>query len=308
MADDSTTARNALIAGTLCYAIWGFVVLVFQYMGHMGIDPWEILSHRVIWGTLAAGALVLAAGQGKQVVKAFTTPRTFGLLALSALLIGINWVLFIWAVNSGHTLESSLGYYITPLLNMASGALLFRERINRIGRAAIALAALGVLIQGFALGHFPWVSIALALSFGGYGIVRKRVDADAQSGLFVECLLILPFTLAWVGWIASQGHSHFGTSVTTTAWLVAAGPITALPLVLFSWAARRMPLSTMGFLQFLAPTISFGIGVSEGEPFSPLRAVSFVFIWSGAAVYAWGAWRKARQMKRETVAVAVAKA
>jgi chloramphenicol-sensitive protein RarD len=296
-------ARNALTAGILCYVIWGLIPLVFQLIGRAGVGPWEILTHRVVWGLIAAGAMVVFARQGRQLRQVLRSPKVLALLTLSALLIAINWVLFIWAVNTGRTLETSLGYYITPLINMAAGAALFRERIDRIAAGAMVLAGVGVVIQALALGHLPWMSIALAISFGGYGIVRKRVDADAQSGLFVECLLLFVPAAIYVVWLQSTGHGHFGQSTSTTLWLIASGPITAAPLALFAWAARRMPLSTMGFLQFLAPTISFGIGVWEGEAFTPLRAVSFVFIWAGAAVYAFGAWRKARALKHPTPAV-----
>jgi chloramphenicol-sensitive protein RarD len=257
----------------------------------------------VIWGTFVAIALVWFAGQKAQTLRILREPKTLGWLALSAALIAINWLLFIWAVNSGRLLETSLGYYITPLINMAAGALLFRERIDRIGAAAIAVAAIGVIVQALAIGHLPWVSICLALSFGGYGIVRKRVKADAQSGLLIECLFLLIPCLAYVGWLESRGLGHFTASPAATAWLIAAGPITIAPLALFAWAARKIPLSTMGFLQFLAPTISFVIGVLEGEPFNTLRLVSFVFIWGGAAIYAYGAWKKTRRMRvAETVA------
>lgn len=290
-------ARNAVIAGTLCYAIWGLVPLVFQVIGRAGPDPWEILTHRVLWGLLAAALMVGCAKQWGQLATVLRSPKVMGWLTLSALLIAANWVLFIWAVNTHRTLETSLGYYVTPLINMAAGAVLFRERIDRIAAVAMAIAAVGVVVQALAIGHLPWMSIALAISFGGYGIVRKRVAADAQTGLFIECLLLFAPALAYVVWLQSSGHGHFGQTLSTTAWLIASGPITAAPLALFAWAARRMPLSTMGFLQFLAPSISFGIGVAEGEPFTPLRAVSFVFIWAGAAVFAYGAWRKARALK-----------
>jgi len=295
-------ARNAVVAGTLCYAIWGLVPLVFQVIGRAGPGPWEILTHRVLWGLLAAALMVGFAKQWGQLAQVLRSPKVMGWLMLSALLIGVNWVLFIWAVNTHRTLETSLGYYITPLINMAAGAALFRERIDRISAIAMVIAAVGVVVQALALGHLPWMSIALAISFGGYGIVRKRVNADAQTGLFVECVLLFLPALAYVAWLQASGHGHFGQSVTTTAWLIASGPITAAPLALFAWAARRMPLSTMGFLQFLAPTISFAIGVLEGEAFTPLRAVSFVFIWAGAGVYAFGAWKKARALKHPTPA------
>jgi chloramphenicol-sensitive protein RarD len=304
MPDANAQARTGVIAGALCYVIWGLVPLAFQAIGRAGPGSWEIVTHRVVWGTLTAILLVALARQGPQVMRILRDGRTLGLLCLSAALIAANWLLFIWAVNSGRLLETSLGYYITPLINMAAGAALFRERLDRIGMAAIAVAAVGVAVQTAALGHLPWVSLALALSFGGYGIVRKHVNADAQSGLLIECLLLLVPSAAYIVWLEAAGQGHFGATPAATLWLIAAGPITIAPLALFAWAARRIPLSTMGFLQFLAPTISFVIGVAEGEPFTPLRAASFVFIWGGAAIYAWGAWRKARGLRAAVAAPA----
>jgi len=224
-------------------------------------------------------------------------------LGLSALLIGANWSIYIWAVNSGRVLETSLGYYIIPLLAMAAGALLFQEKIDRHGAIAIGVAALGVAIQAIAVGRLPLVSLALALSFGGYGIVRKRVAASAQTGLLIECLLLAGPGLAYVLWLAHSGAGHFGAGPAATTWLLACGPITAVPLVLFSWAARRIRLSTLGFLQFIGPTIGFVIGVMQGETFTPLRAVSFVFIWGGVAVFAYAAWRRSRPELQATAIV-----
>jgi chloramphenicol-sensitive protein RarD len=215
-------------------------------------------------------------------------------LALSSLLIATNWMVYIWAVNSGRVLETSLGYYITPLLMMAAGALLFRERIDRVGLAAIGLAAVGVAVQALAIGRLPWVSVVLAVSFSGYGVVRKRVAAEAQTGLLVECLLLAGPALAYVLFLQAHGGNHLASGGAAAAWLVACGPITAVPLVLFAWAARRIPMTAVGFLQFIAPTIGFVIGVGEGEAFTPLRAASFLFIWAGAALFLGGAVRKAR--------------
>ncbi|MEO8114971.1 MAG: EamA family transporter RarD [Phenylobacterium sp.] len=293
----SGDARLALTAGVGCYFIWGLVPLVFQAMGRLGIGPWEILAQRTIWAVPAALVFVLAARQGRHVLAVVRDPKVLPWLALSALLIAVNWMTYIWAVNSGRVLETSLGYYLNPLLSMAAGALIFRERINRVGAVAIGLAAAGVAIQAVALGHMPLVSLTVAFSFCGYGIVRKRVPADAQTGLLVECVLLAIPGLAYVLWLQSSGAGHFGQGV-DTAWMIFSGPVTAVPLVLFSWAARRIPLSFMGFLQFIAPTMSFGIGVLQGEAFTPLRAVSFVFIWAGASVFAWGAWRRSRMMAR----------
>ncbi|WP_374472010.1 EamA family transporter RarD [Phenylobacterium sp.] len=289
-------ARLALGAGILCYLIWGFVPLAMQAIGGLGVGATEILAHRIVWSVPTALLFVLGARQLPQVLDVLRRPKVLAWLALSSVLIALNWIVFIWAVNSGRLLETSLGYYINPLVNMAAGALLFRERIDRIGKAAMGLAGVGVVVQAAALGHLPFVSLALALSFGGYGVVRKQVAADAQTGLFVECLLLGLPSLAFIAWVQSQGTGHFDDSFATVAWLIAAGPITAVPLVLFAWAARRMPLSAMGFLQFMAPTISFMIGLTQGEPFTPLRAVSFGFIWLGAAVFCYGAWRRSRSV------------
>ena len=294
----TTSAGNgpALTAGIGCYLIWGIVPLLFQAMGRLGISPWEILANRTFWAAPMALVFVLAARQGRQVIAAFRNPRVLGWLAVSAVLLAANWMVYIWAVNSGRVLETSLGYYINPLLAMAAGALIFRERIDRTGAVAIGLAAVGVTIQALALGHLPIVSLTVAFSFCGYSIVRKRVDADAQAGLLIECLILAVPGLAYVAWLQNSGAGHLGASLPATAWLVACGPITAAPLALFSWAVRRIPLSFMGFLQFIAPTIAFGIGVGQGEAFTPLRAASFLFIWGGAAVFAWGAWRRSRSV------------
>jgi len=298
-------SRLALGAATSCYLIWGFVPLVFQAVNRLGVGPWEILAHRIVWSIPTAILFVLLARQGRQVIAVMKNPRTLAWLFLSSLLIATNWVVFIWAVTSNRMLESSLGYYINPLVSMAAGALIFRERIDRIGQAAIGLALVGVVVQAVALGHAPWVSLILAFSFGGYGVVRKRVAADAQTGFLVETLLVGVAAVGYVAWLAGQGGSHFGDPVTAT-WLIACGPITAIPLVLFSWAARRVPLSVMGFLQFIAPTISFVLGLLQGEAFTPIRALSFAFIWGGAAVFLYGAWRRSRTVLRAQATVEAA--
>jgi chloramphenicol-sensitive protein RarD len=286
-------ARLALTAGSLCYLIWGFVPLYFQAVARAGPGSWEILAHRIVWSVPAAALFVALARQWPQVRAVLRDAAVLRWLLLSALLISINWVVFIWAVNSGRVLEMALGYYINPLVNVAAGALLFRERIGRAGQAAIALAVIGVALQAVAIGSLPLVSLALALSFGGYGIVRKRVSADAQTGLFLECLLISLPCVAYIAWLQAAGAGHAMEPV-SLAWLIVSGPVTATPLVLFAWAARRMPLSAMGFLQFTGPTVGFFIGVAQGEPFTPLRMASFAFIWTAAAVFLWGAWKATR--------------
>ncbi|WP_396594987.1 EamA family transporter RarD [Brevundimonas sp. R86498] len=296
-----TPARAAFLSAVGCYVIWGFMPLLFMGQAALGFSAPEILSHRALWSVLFAGALVLLAGQSPQVRAAFTQPRTLGWLALATVLIAINWGLYVWATTHHATLEASLGYYINPLLNMVVGLWLFREKIDRWGWVAIGLAAVGVLFQALALGRPPWISLALAFSFGAYGIIKKRVPVDAQAGLFIECLLLLPFGVVFVAWLQIQGLGHGFATPEGFGWALLNGPATVLPLALFAWAARRMPLSTMGFIQFLAPTLQFGIGVATGEAFTPLRAVSFAFIWLGAGVFAAAALLRARAAKRALV-------
>ena len=294
----SSEARTALAAGVICYLIWGFVPLIFQQMAHQGANAWEIMGHRAVWGLVWSLLLVLLARQWSQVMAVLRQPKVLGWLSLSAILIATNWTVYIVAVNNGRTLDASLGDYLNPLLNMAAGAWLFRERIDWAGKIAMALAAIGVVLQTLALGHAPWVSLVLALTFAAYGIIRKRVSVDAQTGLFLECLLLALPGLIWLIHIETTGAGHFTATPAATFWLLFAGPATVIPLALFAWAARRMPLSSMGFLQFLAPTIVFIIGALQGEALGPLRIASFVFIWVAVGVFAVGAVLKVRRGSR----------
>lgn len=299
----SLESRNAILAGLFCYLMWGFIPLAFQQMASHGATPWEILAHRAVWGVPFAALLVLVARQWDKVIQVLKSPRTLMWLALSSFFIAANWITYIMAVNSGRTLETSLGYYLNPLLNMAAGAWLFRERISFAGKIAVGLATVGVLIQTVALGHAPWVSLTLAISFAIYGIIRKRVTADAQTGLLIECLYLSLPGLAFVVWGMTHGQSHFLNSPAITAWLIFAGPLTVIPLAMFAWAARRIPLSTMGFLQFLAPSIVFVIGVVQGEPLGLMRIVSFAFIWAAVSVFVIGAVAASRKKNDAPVAI-----
>ncbi len=295
MSEVKDESRAALISGIGCYTIWGLMPLWMYALKDAGVGPMEITAQRAVWAVLWAAGLVLVARKVPELRRVLGEPRTLLLLLASALLIGANWLLYVIAVNSGRTLEASLGYYINPLMNMAAGALFFRERIDRFGYAAIGLAAVGVIFQTVAVGHPPLLSIALALTFCGYGLIRKQVRADAQTGLFVEAALLTLPALVFVIWLQSQGQGHFGPDLETNLLILVAGPMTVVPLALFAWAARRMPLVWLGFLQFIAPTLQFLVGVWSGEPFTALRAVAFGFIWVGAGVFALGAWLRARR-------------
>ena len=287
--------RSALTAGVICYTLWGFLPLLFNAAERSGAGVFEIVAWRTIWSVPLAALLVFMADRGAGMRALFATPKIIAALFLSAILIAVNWSTYVWAVDNGHTLAASLGYYINPLINMAVGALLFRERMDRWGLVAIALAAIGVLVQGVALGEFPWISLILAFSFAGYGVVRKQAAVSAQTGLFVECLFLVLPALVYAGWLAHAGQGVFGHKAAPTLLLIFCGPATVVPLALFAFAARRLPLTIIGFLQFIAPTLQFGCGLFAGEVLTPGRALSFVFIWAGVLVFALGAWLRMRR-------------
>ncbi len=280
----------------LCYVIWGIVPLFYLPIHAFGAGAIEIIAHRSLWAALWAGGLVTINKQWPEVVAIYKVPRLRWMLLLTSILVASNWGIYVWAVTSGHTVESALGYYLTPLMSMAAGALLFRERLDMWGKGAIALAVIGVTIQIVALGQVPWVAILLALTFGSYGILRKQLAVNALAGLCVECGYLLLPAVIYLGWFEGTGQGHFFHPA-NAFWLLLTGPVTVLPLVLFAYATRRIALSTMGFVQFIGPTLTFFIGLWEGEPFSLARGVSFACIWAGALVFAFGAWRRLKAIK-----------
>ena len=288
--------RAALFAGLGAYGIWGFLPLYFPLLAGLGVGAAEMIAHRTVWSVFWAAGLVWLARQGADVRRVLTEPKTLGLLALSTAAIFVNWTIYVVAVNQHKVIEASLGYYINPLLNMAVGALFFRERMPLTGKIAIVLATIGVGVQTVALGHLPLISLGLGISFCAYGVIRKQVKADAQTGLFFECAYLSLPGLAYVLWLQSTGAGHFLGGWNIALLLLAAGPATVAPLALFSWSARRLSLTALGFLQFVAPTLQFFVGLALGEAFTPMRALSFAFIWAGVAVFAWGAWQASRRV------------
>ena len=285
--------RAAVLAAIACYAFWGFLPLLFKAAAWAGAGPWEVVTWRTFWAFVSA-AVVIAVGKGWGRVRAvLVTPRRLLLLACAALLIMTNWSLFVWAVTAGHTLDASLGYYLNPLMSVAVGMAFFRERIGTAGWIAIVLAAIGVAVQTIAHGGLPLAALGMATSFCLYGIIKKQVPVDATTGLFFECAVLALPALAYGLWIQSSGHGHMAQPL-AGALMAVAGPATVAPLVTFAWAARRMSLSSLGFIQFISPTTQFVLGVAFGEPLPPLSLLAFAFIWSGVAVYALSAWRKTR--------------
>ncbi len=284
----ATAPRSLQASAAIWLGAWGLLPMLFIWAGRVGAGAFEIVAWRTIWSLPCVAVLVLVTGQAASLRQ--LTPATWAALALSSMLIAVNWTTYVWAVSAGRTISASLGYYILPLLNMTAGAALFKERISRSGWIAVALAAIGVALQGLALGEFPWVSIVLALSFCGYGIVRKTAAVEAQVGLLVECLILIAPALAYIVWLAHDGAGVFGVTPAVTVLLILCGPATVLPLALFAFAARRLPLSVMGFLQFVSPTLQFMVGLEAGEMLTPLRALSFVFIWTGVLIFAVQLW------------------
>ena len=285
--------RAAVLAGISCYAFWGFLPLLFKAAAWAGAGAWEMVAWRTVFA-FASAAVVIVIGRGWGRVKdVLRTPKRLALLACAAVLILSNWSLFVWAVNSGHTLDASLGYYLNPLMSVAAGMVLFRERIGAAGWIAIVLAAIGVAVQTIAHGGLPLAALGMATTFCPYGILKKQVAVDAATGLFFECAVLAGPALAYGLWLQSTGQGHMQHPM-AAALLVLAGPATVAPLITFAWAARRMPLSSMGFIQFISPTTQFIIGVAFGEHLPPLSLLAFAFIWSGVGVYAFTAWRKTR--------------
>jgi chloramphenicol-sensitive protein RarD len=275
--------RTGLLLGIGAYVSWGLLPLYLRLL--RGVPALQVLAHRVVWSLLLLAVIVLAMRRGRAIVAA-ARGRTLLLLCASAALIAVNWLVYIWAVQNGHVLEASLGYFINPLLNVALGMIVLGERIGTIQKAAVAVAALGVAVLAVAGGGALWISLTLAFSFGLYGLIRKVAAIDALGGLTVETALLVGPALA-VLWLSPE--PVFGRGVTMDVLLVMAGAVTAAPLLMFAAAARRLRYSTLGLLQYMAPTLQFLLAVLLfQEPLRGAHIVTFVLIWVGCALYAIG--------------------
>jgi len=285
--------RKGIILATCSYLAWGGFPLYFKALSK--VTPPEILAYRIIWA-LPFLLLVLASrSQWTWLLTVFRRPAVLAGFAASALLLAANWLLYIWAVSTDRVVDGSLGYFITPIFNVLLGYVLLKERLRLFQWTAVAIAALGVLWLALQSGHMPWISLGLAITFGSYGLLRKTAALGALEGLTLETMLLVPFALSYVIYLATQGITRFSfVDDSTSAWLLlAAGPITAIPLLAFSAAARRIPMATLGILQYIAPSIQLLIGVwIYHEPFGVHRQIGFVFIWSALILYtAEGLWR-----------------
>jgi chloramphenicol-sensitive protein RarD len=288
---------TGLVAGISAFLIWGLTPLYFKLLSHLA--PLEIIAHRSVW-SLALALLVLALiGKFGDFLATLRNPRLMGILALSTLLIAGNWLIFIWAVFNARVLEASLGYYINPLLNVLLGVLFLGERLRPLQWAAVALAATGIAHELWQFGRLPLVALALALSFGLYGLVRKRAPVESLTGLAVETLYLFPLAGLYLLWSDSPTSDLAANSARLNALLVLAGPITLVPLLLFTMAARRLNLSTVGFLQYLGPTLMLALAtLLFDEPFSRDKLLTFALVWAGLALYSTDALAHHRRIRR----------
>ncbi len=279
------SARAGALAAGVCYFAWGLVPLYWKQLA--SVHPVELIAHRHVWSLVLVLGLVLAQGKFGEVRAALGTRRSVGLNFLSATLLTANWLIYVWGVNTGHVIECSLGYFLVPLVNVALGRWVLHEHLRRLQWIAIAGAATGVAVMMWQLGRPPWIALALAGTWGGYGLLRKKSPLGSLTGLTVETLLLAPVAVGFLLWQHHSGAGALGRADALTQGLVlSAGVITAIPLLLFAFGARRIRLSTMGLLQYLAPTVQFALGVwVYHEPFSRERLIGFLFIWAGLALY-----------------------
>lgn len=286
-------ARRGALAATAAYLIWGTFPIYFKQLP--GVPALEVVAHRTVWSLLFIGVMLLALRRWRAVLAVLGQPRLLARCALSAGLLAFNWLVYVWAVQNGHVLDASLGYFINPLVNVALGYLVLHERPRPLQWAAVGLAVLGVAWLTLSAGQWPWVALGLALSFGFYGLARKTVTLGALDGLAVETLCLAPLAVLALVWWSVQGHSAFvqGDAV-QMLWLLGSGPLTVVALLLFASGARRITLTTLGLLQYIAPSMVFLLGWGlYGEPVTPARLAGFALIWAALVLYSLdGLWRR----------------
>lgn len=286
-------ARNGVIAALAAFSMWGFLPIYFKVTQH--VPALEILAHRIVWAVPFGALIILLRRQWPEVRRAFGHRRTLALLIAASMFIAVNWLVYIWAVQQSQIFQASLGYYINPLMYVVIGVFLLGETLRRVQILAVILATIGVAVLTFSGGQFPLISVVLATSFTFYGVIRKKTEVGAMPGLFIETTLLLPLALGYVIYLATAGTAVFANSGVGDSWLlVLAGPLTVLPLLCFALAARRLTLSTVGFMQFLAPTLQFIVGVAYGERLSTAHLICFAFIWSAVLLFSLDAWRSSR--------------
>lgn len=283
---DERQVRLGLISAFCAYLIWGLLPLFLKQVGFA--SPWEILGQRVLWSIPAATIAVALFGGFAAALKTFRQKGVLRALALSSIFIALNWTIFVWAVAEGRVIEGSLAYFLSPLITVLVGVVVFKERLRGLQGLALIVAAFGVALQAAAIGHIPWVSLGLCASWVAYGVIRKQAPVPAAAGLLAETVF-LAFPAAVLLWVlAGRGDGlAFADSPAHGALLALMGPLTAAPLILFALSARRVSFIALGVLQYIGPSLQLMTGLAYGESFGPLRALSFGLIWAGLALFTW---------------------
>ncbi|MFA0115985.1 EamA family transporter RarD [Vibrio sp. 10N.261.46.E11] len=296
--EEQQRTRQGILLAVGAYTMWGIAPIYFKSLSD--VSPLEILSHRVVWSFFLLAFLLHVSRSWRKVRDTLTSKPKMLYLVATSILVGANWLIFIWAINSNHMLDASLGYYINPLINVLLGMFFLGERLRKLQWFAVALAAIGVIIQLIAFGSVPIVAIALAFSFGFYGLLRKKVSLEAQTGLFIETLVMLPIAATYLLFIADSPTSDFAMNpMQLNLLLVAAGVITTVPLLCFTGAATRLKLSTLGFFQYIGPSLMFLLAVLiYGEAFTSDKAITFAFIWGALVIFSFDGLRHSKKNKR----------
>ena len=288
--------NRGLVFAALAYAVWGLFPIYFKQVAQ--VPALEVVLHRTVWSLLFVLGVLLVLKRWAWMRPLLRQPKVLGAFALSALLLSSNWLVYVWAVQNQHVLDASLGYFILPLVNVALGYTFFGERPRRGQWLAVALAAAGVVWLTLQTGQLPWIALVLALTFGFYGLLRKVAVLGALEGLALETMMLAPLAMAVLVFWGAQGQGvAVQGDVSTLAWLLFAGPMTAVPLLLFAAGARRIPMMTLGILQYIAPTLQFALGVwLFGEPLQPSRLIGFGLIWLALLVYSLEGWWRSRRV------------
>ncbi|WP_171126340.1 MULTISPECIES: EamA family transporter RarD [unclassified Ruegeria] len=289
MADTPVPSNNGdtpkgLALAVTAYVLWGFLPLYMKALVHIG--PVEVVAHRVIWSVPVAGALLIALGRTADLKAALQNPKMLGMACLTAALISVNWAIYIWAIASGNALDAALGYYINPLFSITLGAVLLREPLNKTQLIAVGLAAAGVLVLVLQAGSLPWAALGLMVSWGFYAFFKRSLPIGPNQGFLLEVLILLIPALVYVTWLGAKGTGHFGATGSDTLLLAAAGVVTAVPLLVYANGAKLVRLSTMGILQYIAPTMIFITAITVfGEQIDRGRMIAFPLIWAALVVY-----------------------
>jgi len=286
--------NSGVLFAALAYMAWGLLPIFFKQLSH--VSAFEVVAHRMVWALLFLLCVLLLLKRWAWLRDLTRQPKVLAAFSVSALLLSVNWSVYVWAVQNAHVIDASLGYFILPLVNVALGYVFLKERPRRVQWLALAVAAAGVLWLTLQAGRLPWIALLLAATFGIYGLLRKLAPLGALEGLTLETLLLSPFAAGLLAWWAWHGQGALvQADASTMAWLLLAGPLTAIPLLLFAAGARRIPMATLGILQYISPSLQLLVGVwLYGEVLAPVRAIGFCLIWVALVVYSVDSWWSTR--------------